>query len=580
VNILGVNAFSSDSSAALFAEGELVAAVAQERFDRIKRSAQFPADAIRFCLTHANMGLKDIDVIAYSFRPWEALTGRLPLFLRYFPGSLNWFSSHGAVASNMLCFKKVFQRSMKYSLNKHQKIFFADHHLAHAYSAFFPSSFEKALIVIMDASSERGATSIFLGHGNRITPLRKILFPHSLGYLYGAMTQFLGFKIMCDEGKVMGLAPYGRDVYGQEFSRLVRIDDSGGYRLALKYFTHHVGGRIDRQTGEKMFADPRMAALFGPARQPKEPIEDRHKNIAFGVQKRLEECTQALLGHVRHREKSVRGLPICLAGGVALNCVNNYHIAKLAAGSKMYVAMAPGDDGSAIGAAIAAHRQAYPTYRSAPTEHAYWGPSVDSVPAAAFLRTKNVRFSQVKNKEKAAAALLKEHYVIGWMQGRMEMGPRALGNRSILANPCSPHIKDRLNQEVKFRESFRPYAPAVLEEYMSEFFEPVGPSPFMSFACPVRKKIIPGVTHVDGTARLQTVNEQQNPTFYKLIKCFFEMTGIPLVLNTSFNRLGEPIVHTIDDALDVFSKTGMDALFIGACLIYKDRVPETLTREG
>jgi len=581
MNILGINAYHGNSAAAIVCDGKLVAAVEEERFNRVKYAAGFPALAIQYCLKTAGLTLKDIDHVAVPRNPYARLAtkffyaARMPSFARERAKVLVKFTGvREALAA-------VFDSDPAKLVATFHRV---EHHKAHLASAFFVSPFERAALLSADGLGDFASTMWGTAAGNRMKIADAIAFPHSLGIYYSAVTQYLGFPKFGDEYKVMGLAAYGEPEYLPAFRDIVKFDphaNGNGFRLGLDYFIHHRTGpeMTWADAGKtpvqgKLYSDE-MSKRFGPARTPAEPIEQRHYNLASSLQARLEEVYLGMLKKLAART----GLKaVCLAGGVAFNCVANGKIFDTTPFEQVFVQPAAGDAGLAIGAAYHVWHQKLGKPRSFVMEHSYWGPEFSREETHRAIDANDIRrhgFTVEECDEDAisrrAAAIIAEGKILGWFQGRAEWGPRALGNRSIVADPRRPDMKEILNRRIKRREIFRPFAPSILAESTGEWFEKSHPSPFMTFAYSVRpekRNQIPAPTHVDGTGRLQTVTCEANPRYWRLIKAFEQATGVPIVLNTSFND-NEPIVCRPEEALDCFLRTQMDALVLGDFLISK-----------
>ena len=575
MNILGINAYHGNASAAIVSEGRLVAAVEEERFNRVKYAAGFPAQAIRYCLKEAGLELKDIDHVAVPRNPYARLgrklfyAMRMPSFAR---GRVKVLRKFTGIPQALA---QAFDTDPAKIAAKFHRI---EHHQAHLASAFFVSPFERAALLSADGLGDFASTMWGTAEGGRMKIDGAIAFPHSLGLFYSAVTQYLGFLKFGDEYKVMGLAAYGEAEQLEAFRDIVRADGDG-FRLGLAYFTHHRSGpemswadADQTPTMGKMFSE-KMERRLGPRRNPEEPLEQRHRNLASALQARLEEVYLGMLEKLAERT----GLKaVCLAGGVAFNCVANGKIFDRTGFEQVYVHPAAGDGGLAVGAAFFVWHQILGKPRSFVMDHAYWGPGYtrDETCRAIDrngLRQKGWRVDELAedNLIERTAAIVADGKILGWFQGRAEWGPRALGNRSIVADPRRPEMKEILNQRIKHREIFRPFAPSILAESTGEWFEKSHPSPFMTLAYSVRpekREKIPAPTHVDGTGRLQTVTRDANPRYWSLIKAFEQLTGVPVVLNTSFND-NEPIVCRPEEALDCFERTQMDALVLGDFLI-------------
>jgi carbamoyltransferase len=575
MNILGINAYHGNASAAIVSRGRLVAAVEEERFNRVKYAAGFPAQAIRYCLKEAGLELRDIDHVAVPRNPYARLgrklfyAMRMPSFARERAKVLRRFTGIPQALA------QAFDTDPAKIAAKFHRI---EHHQAHLASAFFVSPFERAALLSADGLGDFASTMWGTGEGSRMNIDGTIAFPHSLGLFYSAVTQYLGFLKFGDEYKVMGLAAYGQAEQLEAFREMVRADGDG-FRLGLDYFTHHRSGPemswadADKTpTMGKMFSET-MERRLGPRRNPEEPLEQRHRNLASALQARLEEVYLGMLEKLRART----GLKaVCLAGGVAFNCVANGKIFDRTGFEQVYVHPAAGDGGLAVGAAFFVWHQILGKPRSFVMDHAYWGPGYTRDETCRAIDRNGLRQNGWRVDELAednlierTARIVADGKILGWFQGRAEWGPRALGNRSIVADPRRPEMKEILNQRIKHREIFRPFAPSILSESTGEWFEKSHPSPFMTLAYSVRpekREKIPAPTHVDGTGRLQTVTRDANPRYWSLIKAFEQLTGVPVVLNTSFND-NEPIVCRPEEALDCFKRTQMDALVLGDFLI-------------
>jgi len=579
MNILGINAYHGNASAAIVCNGRLIAAVEEERFNRVKYAAGFPVQAIRYCLQEAGLTLNDIDHVGIPRNPYARLftkalySLRMPSFARQRAKVLVTFTGiPEALAA-------AFDADPKKIKAKFHRV---EHHLAHLASSFFVSPFERAALLSADGLGDFASTMWGAGSGSSMNIQGSVAFPHSLGLFYSAVTQFLGFLKYGDEYKVMGLGAYGQPENIAAFRDIVRFNKNSrgnGFRLGLQHFTHHRTGpemswadSTKTPTLGKMFS-PEMARLLGPTRHPDEPLEQRHKNLAASLQARLEEV---YLGMLRKLAKETGLKSVCLAGGVAFNCVANGKIFDSTGFEQVYVHPAAGDGGLSVGAAFYIWHQRLGKPRDFVMSHAYWGPqfSVDETRRAidaSVLVSKGYSITQLPEPElmRQTAQIIADGKILGWFQGRAEWGPRALGNRSIVADPRRPEMKEILNRRIKHREIFRPFAPSILAESTGAYFEKSHPSPFMSLAYSVRPEMrdkIPAPTHVDGTGRLQTVTQDANPRYWQLIKAFQNLTGVPVVLNTSFND-NEPIVCRPEEAIDCFLRTQMDALVLNDFLI-------------
>jgi carbamoyltransferase len=575
MNILGINAYHGNASAAIVCEGRLVAAVEEERFNRVKYAAGFPAQAIRYCLKEAGLELKDIDHVAVPRNPYARLATKLFYAMRM----PSFARERAKVMVKFTGIPEALAQAFDTDPAKlGAKFHRVEHHQAHLASAFFVSPFERAALLSADGLGDFASTMWGSGSGSRMVIDGAIAFPHSLGLFYSAVTQYLGFLKFGDEYKVMGLAAYGEAEQLEAFRDIVRANGDG-FQLGLDYFTHHrtapemSWAEADKTpTLGKMFSEA-MERRLGPKRNPEEPLEQRHRNLASSLQLRLEEIYLGMLKKLAQRT----GLKaVCLAGGVAFNCVANGKIFDKTGFEQVYVHPAAGDAGLAVGAAYYVWHQKLGKPRDFAMDHAYWGPGYTREEIRRAIDTNGLGQNGCQIEELAEDALMQrtsaiiaDGEILGWFQGRAEWGPRALGNRSIVADPRRPEMKEVLNQRIKHREIFRPFAPSILAESTGEWFEKSYPSPFMTLAYSVRpekREKIPAPTHVDGTGRLQTVTRDANPRYWNLIKAFEQQTGVPVVLNTSFND-NEPIVCRPEEALDCFQRTQMDALVLGDFLI-------------
>jgi carbamoyltransferase len=575
MNILGINAYHGNASAAIVCDGRLVAAVEEERFSRVKYAAGFPAQAIRYCLQEAGLELKDLDHVAVPRNPYARLGAKLFYALRMPSFARERLKVLAKFTGIPEALAQAFDTDPAKVTTKFHRV---EHHQAHLASAFFVSPFERAALLSADGLGDFASTMWGGGAGSRMKIDGAIAFPHSLGMFYTAVTQYLGFMKFGDEYKVMGLAAYGQAEQLDAFREIVR-SNGAGFRLGLDYFTHHRTGpemswaQADQTpTLGKMFSED-MEKRLGPKRTPEEPLEQRHRNLAAALQARLEEVYLGMLKQLAART----GLKaVCLAGGVAFNCVANGKIFDATGFEQVYVHPAAGDAGLAVGAAYYVWHQILGQPRSFVMDHAYWGPGYTAEEnrralEGSGLSERGCHVEHLPEEElmRRTAAIIADGKILGWFQGRAEWGPRALGNRSIVADPRRAEMKEVLNRRIKHREIFRPFAPSILSEAVGEWFEKSHPSPFMTLAYSVRaekRDKIPAPTHVDGTGRLQTVTREANPRYWRLIKAFEQLTGVPAVLNTSFND-NEPIVCRPEEALDCFQRTQMDALVLGDLLI-------------
>jgi carbamoyltransferase len=579
MNILGINAYHGNASAAIVCDGNLIAAVEEERFNRVKYAAGFPAQAIGYCLKAAGLTLHDIDHVAVPRNPYARLATkifyalRMPSFARERAKVLVKFQGISEALA------QAFDADLKKIGAKFHRI---EHHQAHLASSFYCSPFDNAALLSADGLGDFASTMWGTGGGSHMKIEGAIAFPHSLGLFYSAVTQYLGFLKFGDEYKVMGLAAYGQPEQLGLFRDIVRFENGSsrnGFRLGLDYFSHHRTGpemswaEADKTpTLGKLFSEG-MERRLGPARSADQALGQRHRNLAASLQMRLEEVYLGMLKKLAHQTGMKA---VCLAGGVAFNCVANGKIFDATPFEQVYVHPAAGDGGLSVGAAFFVWHQILGKPRSFVMDHAYWGPeysreeircAVDS----SGLAQKGCVISELGEPElmRRAAAIIAGAKILGWFQGRAEWGPRALGDRSIVADPRRPEMKEVLNGRIKHREIFRPFAPSILAEDTADYFEKSHPSPFMTLAYAVRpekREKIPAPTHVDGTGRLQTVTREANPRYHALISAFRDLTGVPVVLNTSFND-NEPMVCRPEEAIDCFQRTRMDALVLGDFLV-------------
>ena len=597
INILGLSAFYHDSAACLVRDGAIVAAAQEERFSRKKHDARFPEHAITWCLSAGGIGLAEVDYVVFYDKPLVKFERLLETYLAYAP--VGWRSFLAAMPvwlKEKLFLKDLIGKRLAalgaVKVADLPPLLFTQHHQSHAASAFFASPFERAAVLCMDGVGEWATTSVWLGEGHRLTPQWEIRFPHSLGLLYSAFTYFCGFKVNSGEYKLMGLAPYGEPRY-QDLIRehLLALKDDGTFRMDMRYFNYATGLTMTNR---------RFARLFGgPPRRPEAPVTQREMDLAASIQAVTEEVVLRL-GRTVHNELGVEQL--CLAGGVALNCVANGRLLREGPFRDIWVQPAAGDAGGALGAALSVWHEYLEQPRAGRDRDAMrgslLGPAFDNTQIESFLNSAGLPYQRLEDAAlmPRLAELLDQGQVIGWFQGPMEFGPRALGGRSIIGDPRNPAMQSVMNLKIKFRESFRPFAPAVLAERVTDFFEYQGASPYMLMVAPVAasqrvamtaeqqarfgidqlhvpRSTIPAVTHVDYSARLQTVQPDTNPRFHRLITAFAERTGCPLVINTSFNVRGEPMVCTPQDAHRCFMRTEMDYLVMENCLLAKSEQP-------
>ncbi len=580
--ILGLNAFHGDSAAAIIRDGKLIAAAEEERFRRIKHWAGFPLHAIAYCLGEAGVMLSDVQHVAVNQDGGTNLFKKLVYTATQRPNIglvINRLKNRNA--------RKGIGEMLGESFPVQHfggQVHHVEHHLAHLYSAFHVSPFTEAVTVSVDGFGDFSSAAWGAGKGADLSVDGRVFFPHSLGIFYQALTQYLGFPHYGDEYKVMGLAPYGKTTFMDAMRKIVRLNAGEGYELELTYFRHHKE-RIAFQwtNGAPEFADlfaPRLEALLGPRRRPDEPLEERHRDIARSAQAMYEEAFFHLISRLHQRY----GLTdLALAGGCAMNSVANGKVRRMTPFRRVYVQSAAGDAGGAIGAAFAVWHNLGGA-RSFVMDHAYWGPQFETGEIQALIGTRQSELDKagcliesIADEDelcRRTAAAIADGRVVGWFQGRMEWGPRALGNRSIVCDPRRADMKAILNAKIKRRESFRPFAPSVLEEAVADWFEEDDAVPFMMQVFQIRQEkrtLIPAVTHIDGSGRLQTVYRQTNPRYYRLIVAFRDLTGVPMVLNTSFNE-NEPVVCEPQEALDCFLRTRMDVLVMGSMFVERQAI--------
>jgi carbamoyltransferase len=601
--ILGISAFYHDSAAALVRDGEVVAAAPEERFTRKKHDASFPAQAVAYCLREAGIAGKDVDRIVFYEKPFVKFERLLETYLAFAPRGFGSFRKVMPLWMGEKIFQKDLLRkalaAIDADLGDMAKLRFCEHHFSHAASAFYASPFERGVVLTMDGVGEWATTSAAIGKGNTLAITKEIHFPHSLGLLYSAFTYYTGFKVNSGEYKVMGLSPYGRPKFAHIiFDELVDVKPDGSFRLNLDYFDYCTGWTMTNSKFDDLFG--------GPPRKPDEMLEQRHMDLAASIQSVTEEIVLRLTRELA-TESGERNL--CLAGGVALNCVANGKILREGRFQDIYVQPASGDAGGALGAALALsfHEEGQPRPQSNGRDAmrgSYLGPSFAQADIEKRLADIGARFNVLEETAmiEHTAQALAEGQAVGWHQGRMEFGPRALGNRSILGDPRSPSMQKVLNLKVKYRESFRPFAPSVLAERVADWFDLNGASPYMLMVANVKaehcrkmsedeetlfgidklnvpRSDIPAVTHVDYSARIQTVHADTNPLYHALITQFEALTGCPVLVNTSFNVRGEPIVCTPEDAFRCFMGTELDLLVVGRCVLDKKAQDPGLARD-
>ena len=598
--ILGISAFYHDSAAALLIDGKIFAAAQEERFSRIKHDSAYPFHSVEFVLKKSNLELNDIDYIAFYEKPFLKFERLLDTYVAFAPKGFKSFSASMPVWLR----EKLFQKKLLFNeLRNHDKnfkdinkIYFSEHHLSHAASAFYPSPFKDAVILTLDGVGEWATTTVAKGNGKNLNIFKEIHFPHSIGLLYSAFTYYTGFKVLSGEYKVMGLAPYGEPKFKKLIlDKLIDLKDDGTFRLNIEYF--------DFATGLKM-TNEKFSQLFNePVRNPeKDSIKQFHMDIASSIQSVTEEI---ILKLTRSIAKETNSKNLCMAGGVALNCVANGKILKENFFNDIWIQPAASDAGGALGAALAMWHVELNNERPRPTKDgmqgSYLGPSFSNNEIEKKLISLEAKYEKFSEEDllKITAQELSKQKTIGWFQGRMEFGPRALGSRSIIADPRSDKMQKNLNLKIKFRESFRPFAPSIIREDLTKWFELDVDSPYMLLVADVNKSIrknpseiekklfgieklnfkrsdIPAVTHVDYSSRIQTVHKETNSRYYKLIKYFKEITSCPVIVNTSFNVRGEPIVCNVKDAFECFMGTNLDLLVCGDFILYKDKQDESL----
>lgn len=600
MHILGVSAFYHDSAAALVSDGTIVAAAQEERFTRKKHDPGFPHRAVDYCLQTAGIGLKDVQYLVFYDKPLVKFERLLETYLGFAPQGIQSFLAAMPVwmkeklLLKSLLVKEFLTHGEGMAKGDLPKLLFSEHHESHAASAFFASPYDSAVVLCMDGVGEWATTSAWKGVGNRLDPLWEIPFPHSLGLLYSAFTYYTGFKVNSGEYKVMGLAPYGEPTFVKAiYEHLIDVKPDGTFRLNMEYFNYCTGLTMTSRRFDDVFG--------GPPRKPESKLGQREMDLARSVQEVTEEV-MLRLSRTLHRETGIDNL--CLAGGVALNCVGNGRILREGPFKGLWIQPAAGDAGGALGAALSAWHQyadkpRVSNGRQDKMRGSYLGPSYTNGEIEQFLKSKNAPYIRVSDAElsERVAKDLAEEKVVGWLQGRMEFGPRALGGRSILGDARSPKMQSVMNLKIKYRESFRPFAPSVLRERVADYFDLQSDSPYMLIVAPVLEKRrqhtteaqqkglwgiellniprsdIPAVTHLDYSARVQTIHEETNPRYYHLLQAFEKRTGYAVLVNTSFNVRGEPIVCTPEDAYRCFMRTEMDVLVLENCVLYKSDQP-------
>ncbi|MBD2391947.1 carbamoyltransferase C-terminal domain-containing protein [Aphanizomenon flos-aquae NRERC-008] len=571
MNILGINAYHGDASASLVQNGQLVAAIEEERFNRVKHWAGFPAESIRYCLKIGGISAKDLDHVALSFNPKANLNRKLLFTLKQRPSLSSLLDRFNKQSKSANLLEQLAAACNCQPQEITAPIHTLEHHTTHLASSFFISPFEKAAILSIDGMGDFVSTLSAAGEGNHLEYFTRTHFPHSIGYLYNAITLYLGFPAYGDEYKVMGLAPYGEPEYLEAFRKII-FPKGDSFELNLDYFNHHEQGiAMKWDNGAPtvaLFHSPELEKLLGPARQINSELTTKHQNIATSLQAITEEIIFHLLNQLYRRYPCEN---LCLTGGVAMNSVANGKITQNTPFKNAYIPLGAADNGTCIGAAFFVWNQILKEHRQFILSHAYWGSEFSGQECLSALQSLNL---QPKKLEKAAMLnhivdAICDGKVIGWFQGRMEFGARALGNRSLIADPRRADMRDIINLKIKFREKFRPFAPSILEEFVGEYFEIDEPVPFMEKVFKIRpekREKIPAVTHVDGTGRLQSVSRHTNSLYWELINTFYQRTGIPLLLNTSLNE-NEPIVRTPQEAIQCFLRTNMDSLVLGCYYI-------------
>ncbi len=591
--ILGISAFYHDSAACLIVNGQIIAAAQEERFTRVKHDQSFPENAIKYCIAESELGANDIDYVVFYDKPFLKFDRLFETFIAFAPAGLkNFIKVMPVWLKDKLFQKKIILNKLNDFLGEREwgkKLLFSDHHLSHLASAFFPSPFEESAVLTMDGVGEWVTTSLAIGRGSKLEVVKEINFPHSLGLLYSAFTYYLGFKVNSGEYKVMGLAPYGQPIYSDLIkNNLIEVKNDGSYKLDMSYFGFCTNTVMTNKKFHNLFG--------GEPRIPEETLTQREMNIAASIQKVLEDVVLNIAISIK-KETGQKNL--CLAGGVALNCVVNGKIVEEGIFDNVWIQPASGDAGGALGAALAVYYLMLENPRRLnPNDDmngGYLGPSYSQSEIETRLLAAGASFITLDDKDliDKVASELAEGKAVGWHQGRMEFGPRALGSRSIIADPRSPLVQKQLNLKIKYRESFRPFAPSVMEEYVDEWFSIKQKSPYMLLVGNVspskliplsssdqvltgldklnlQRSLIPAVTHVDNSSRIQTVSKLTNNKFWDLLNKFYEYTKCPVLVNTSFNIRGEPIVCTPEDSFKCFMGTEIEVLVVGNCLLTKD----------
>lgn len=568
MNILGISAYYHDSAAAIIVDGCIIAAAQEERFTRVKHDSSFPIEACKYCLAEAKLTLNDIDKVVFYEKPFIKFERILETHIRVAPKSIKTFLKTMPIwLKTKLNMRKLLKKELSVLGKYNGMIFFSEHHLSHAAFAYYTSEFLDSIILTIDAVGEWTTTSVIYGKNNKLEIIKEQHFPDSIGMLYSAFTYFLGFKVNSDEYKLMGLAPYGDKLseQTQKFIKLIEknivdISNDGSIILNMDYFAYeHSMVMINEKKWKELFALDK--------RRENSAITQSHKNLAFAIQFVLEKIIKLLCITLEGYSKN-----LCISGGTALNCSANGMLLKQSSFDAIYVPFSPGDAGAAIGAALFVYYSEEGKNERASNKSPYLGPMYTDSEIKREVEKNNLKYEYIHDFPRLCdktAKLISEGKIIGWFQDRMEFGPRALGNRSILADPRIHNMKDKINRKIKFRESFRPFAPIVLEEYSNDYFDLQIGSPYMMFTCTVKNNTLPAITHIDQSARVQTVNREMNPKIHMLLNSFYKAYGCPVLLNTSFNVMGEPIVCSPQDALSTFEKSGLDYCVIGNYLIKK-----------
>ncbi len=601
-SILGISAFYHDSAAAILVDGEIVAAAQEERFSRKKHDSRYPFNAINYVLKESKLNLSKIDHIVFFEKPFLKFERLLETYMAFAPRGFKSFSLSMPIWLREKLFQKkfLFEKLKEHdeNFNEINKINFSEHHYSHAASAFYPSPFEEAVVLTLDGVGEWATTTIAIGNKNKLEIIKEIYFPHSLGLLYSAFTYYTGFKVNSGEYKLMGLAPYGKPIFKDIIlDKLIDLKEDGSFKLDMKYFNYATGLTMTNSKFSKLFGKP--------VRNPKKDLLTQfHMDIAASIQSVTEEIILRITKNISSKYKIVN---LCLAGGVALNCVANGKILKEKIFENIWIQPAAGDAGGSLGAALAYwhHELQKPRVEfKDQMSGSYLGPKFENDSIETKLKILNANFKKYKKNEimSLTAKELANEKTVGWFQGRMEFGPRALGGRSILADPRSEKMQKELNLKIKFRESFRPFAPSVLREDVNEWFELSNDSPYMLLVSEIKKEKqikmkkedeklfgieklnikrsnIPAITHIDYSARIQTVHKETNPRYYELIKEFKKITNCPVLVNTSFNVRGEPIVCSVEDAFNCFMGTNLDVLVIEDFILYKEQQDKSLIKD-